>query len=297
MKYIIASICFAALMMLSACSDTVIMTPEYIDPADSSSQISSEPASEESNTESSVPSSQPEEPSSEPSSTQEESSEPEPDIVLTVAEDSLVPLWTDDLFVCSRRTLAYNTDDLAGAGILTYDYLQMTGTPAADTFNACWKNDLIEWENSIRDTVHICALLAKEEQTMPLPYRVDLSASVFDRGGVISVARRGTQISGEEHFSFMSNYCFDAATGEYLTLWQLFTTAEEETAPRILDALAIQAAFSGYPDLDTAQLFMPADFSCGENGFVFHLTTENGIIDLTVPYENFSDILAYPLLG
>lgn len=293
MKYIIAALCLAALMTLSACSDTVIMTPEYIDPADSVS--SSEPVSEESSTESIVPSSEPEEPSSEPVSEQEESSDPAPEIILTVAEDSLVPLWEDGIFLCSERTLAYNTDDLAGAGVLTYDYLQMTEGPAAEAFNSCWKNDLVEWENSVRDTAYFSALLAKEDGQQPLPYNVGLTASVWHRGGIISVARFGRQVSGEEDFSFMSNYCFDDTTGEFLTLWQLFSVPEEEVSPRILDALAIQADFSGYTDLDAASLFVPADFSCGDGGFVFYLTTVSGITDLTVPYENFMDILAYPL--
>lgn len=298
MRYIFISICFAALTLLSACGDTVIMTPEYIDPSDSvsSSEVSSQPVSQEESDSDPVSSSREETVSSEPSSEPEtESSIPPVEITLTIAEDSAEPLWDDGQFICTKRILAYNTDDLAGAGVLTYDYLQMTDGAASAAFNSCWKDDLIEWEESVRSTALANAELARENSSTAAPYSIDLPAAVWQRGGLISVARHGLQISGEERFSFLSNRCFDAQTGDELTLWQLFTAPAEDVAARVTDALTVQAQVDGYGSIDAAALFAPTDFSCGDGGFIFRLTLENEYIDLTIPYENFTDILAYPL--
>lgn len=296
MKYIVISLCVAALMALSGCSDATVMTPEYIDPADSiSSEISqevSQPSSETASMEEpGVPPVSSSETTSEVSQSSDSGSE-SAEITVTTIVDSLEERWTEGSFSCSQRTVTYQAGELAGT--LSYDLLQMNEGSAADSFNAYWQNDMAEWESSVRDTTLTNAQLAQDNGAAG-SYGIHLSASVFSRGGVISVTCPGTRISGEGTFSFMSNRCFDEATGETLSLWQLFHASEDEITPRILEALTIQAEIDGHTGLNAASLFAPADFSCGEGGFIFYLSTESGLVTLTVPYENFMDVLAYPL--
>lgn len=301
MKILILTLSLAALLILSGCGEKVVMTPEFIDPADSVSSEISEPVSSLPGQVSvGRPDTPPAPSSSEASSgefseeTSEKNSDPIPSFELTAVSFSDI-LWNDGPVSCTRYTVSYASEPFPNAGSFTYDYLQLTGD-GAEAFNTFWKNDLTEWETSVYSTVRYCAeeAFSKGEETEY--YAIELPAAVLRKGGVISVSRSARQISGDRIFSFVSNCCFDEITGRKLELWQLFSAPEGVTAPRILEALTIQAQMEGHTGLDAAALFSPNDFSLGDGGFIFSLTTETGVIDLMIPYENFADILAYPFL-
>ncbi|MBR6790554.1 MAG: hypothetical protein IKM31_06790 [Oscillospiraceae bacterium] len=301
MRTFILCICLASALTLSGCGEKVVMTPEFIDPADSvSSEVSDAVSLIPGQVSVGRPDTPPAPPSSEVSDgesseeTSEESSEPAPSFELTAVSSADI-IWSDGPVSCTRHTVSYTSEPFPRAGGFTYDYLQLTGD-GAEAFNTFWKNDLTEWETSVYGTVLYCAEEAFAKGEEAEYYAIELPAVVLCKGGVISVSRSARQTNGDRVFSFMSNCCFDEATGRKLELWHLFSAPEGVTAPRILEALTIQAQMEGHTGLDAAALFSPDDFALGDGGFIFSLTTETGVIDLMIPYENFADILAYPLL-
>ena len=327
MKYFFAGLCLCALLSLCSCGDHTVFTPEFIDPSDSSSALaSSRPPENSSSGESSAAeesaaseeSVSSEEASSEPGSTSEESSEegtassddPLSEMVLTLSEDSQ-PLWQEDLLSCLRYTLYCSADGFDAEGGLTFDLLTLPEDhPAADSFNAYYQQDLEEWRSSVLSTVRDNALLALESGEEPQPYTVALTASAQIRGRVISVSRQGLQCMGTETVAFAAGSCFDASDGRTLSLWELFAVPQEEALRRVQEALtetareqqqALGLQEDGWQQL--AARFSPADFSCGEEGFVFYLQAaelmlhpeDGSLLAVTVPYSAFDGLLAYPL--
>ena len=294
MRYIILSVLLAAVLALSGCGSKVVMTPEFVDSADTS-QISSEVSAGEVSV--GRPDTPPA-PSSEAvpdgsSETFEEPVEPEtPAVEMTVGYEEEV-LWGDEFIRCTRYDMRCFVGETE-AGRLTYDLIQVSG-PSTEAFSTWWKNDMTEWELSVTETVRYCAEEAALTGSELQYYAVDLPAEMWVRGGVASVSRKGIQTAGGEKVAFVSNHCFEEETGRELTLWQLFTVPEEEIAPRIIEALDLQAEAEGKTGFAASSYFSPSDFSLCDGGFVFSLMTEIGIVDMVIPYENFAGILAYPI--
>lgn len=307
MKYILTSLLISSLLTLSGCGSQTIFTPDFIDPADSAVSLPPESSSDGAN--SSLPASEGSE--SETSSTPPPESQPEIPLSLTV--DQFSEAWTEDAFVLQNYQMRCEAGDFLDSGVLDYCLIQLEKShPAAPYFNAYYQKDLSEWKASVLSTARDGAALALEEGLPAERYQVSLSASGWQGGGVLSITRSGSQIQGENPaFPFMMNQCFDAKTGEQLTLWDLFSVGREEVSQRLADALRQQAqdeAIMADQHLlsdaweQIGDYFSPADFSCGPNGLTFYLLApdllmerENRLIQLTVPYEKVEDILAYPL--
>lgn len=328
MKYFFAGLCLCALLSLCGCGGHTVFTPEFIDPSDSSSAPASSELPESSS--SSQSSAAGESVISEESSVSEEatssgpgnaseesggesavsSNDPLSEMILTLSEDSQ-PLWQEGILSCFRYTLHCSADGFDAEGGLTFDLLTLPEEhPAAGSFNAYYQRDLEEWRSSVLSTVRDNALLALESGEEPQPYTVSLTASARIQGGVISVSRQGLQCMETEAVTFAAGSCFDASDGRILNLWELFAVPQEEALQRVLEALTETAreeeAALGLQENSWQQLaarFSPADFSCGEEGFIFYLQAaelmshpeDGGVLAVTVPYSAFDGLLAYPL--
>lgn len=306
MKYMLPILLACVLLAFSSCGTTVF-TPEFIDPSDL--PLASEPAALPSQPEPSVP----------------VPSDVLPEETLPSSEPSLLPpavaLWEDygsvsdeGRFLLQDYQLRCEAGGVPDAGVLDYCLVQLSeDSPAAEHFNAYYQADLQEWKASVEATVRDNAALAEDGQPLQR-YSVSFSAKVSEWGGLISVMLAGVQSwEGETPFPFVMNRCFDAQTGEALTLWELFAAEQQLVAERLLAALQEQAADSAVQAREgltsdawqqVGDFFSPADFSCGEDGFCFYLwgpallanPAENRLVQLTVPYSAVEDLLAYPLV-